>query len=79
MPRQYLSETDLTRLNDILAAIDTVQLYCVRVSEARFMNDYILQDAVVRRVTIIGEAASRLSADTRGESVGVVTTRYAPH
>jgi len=60
-----LSDADLARLRDILAAIETVQRYCVRVSEARFVTDYVLQDAVVRRVMIVGEAASKLSAEAK--------------
>ena len=65
MPRQSLSDADIARLRDILAAIETVQRYCVRVSEARFVTDYVLQDAVVRRVMIVGEASSKLSAEAR--------------
>jgi uncharacterized protein with HEPN domain len=65
MPKQSLSDADLARLRDILAAVETVQRYCVRVSEARFLTDYVLQDAVVRRVTIVGEAASKLSAESK--------------
>jgi uncharacterized protein with HEPN domain len=65
MPRPSLSAADLTRLRDILAAIETVQRYCVRVSEARFMTDIVLQDAVVRRVMIVGEAASKLAAEAK--------------
>lgn len=65
MPKRSLSETDLSRLRDILAAIEVVERYCVRVSEARFIHDYILQDAVIRRIMIIGEAATRLSQDAK--------------
>ena len=65
MPRPSLSAADLARLRDMLAAIDTVQRYCVRVSEARFMTDIVLQDAVIRRVMIVGEAASKVSAEAK--------------
>src|ERR1035437_10338695 len=81
MPRQSLSDADLARLRDILAAVDTVQRYCVRVSEARFVSDSVLKDAVVRRVTIVGDAASKLSAETKRalshiESTSIISMRH---
>jgi uncharacterized protein with HEPN domain len=65
MPKQSLSDADIARLRDILAAVETVRRYCVRVSQARFITDYVLQDAVVRRMMIVGEAASKLSAEAK--------------
>jgi uncharacterized protein with HEPN domain len=55
------------RLRDILAASRLIASYVKDVSETDFRADPQKQDAVVRRIEIIGEATAHLSAETRGE------------
>lgn len=52
-------------LDDMLEAIDLVEKYCLGISEEAFSRDTKLQDAVIRRFSIIGEAANRLPDDAR--------------
>lgn len=47
-------------LNDILYAIERVQKYTKSIKKSQFEDDEFLQDAVMRRISIIGEAANRL-------------------
>ena len=57
---------DLGRLQDMLDAARAVREYLAGRTLAQCMADQILRDAVERRVEIIGEAASRVSANFRG-------------
>jgi uncharacterized protein with HEPN domain len=41
--------------------------YTEGISESQFLASDLLQDAVIRRLTIIGEAVKRLSQDVRNE------------
>lgn len=47
-------------LDHILGAIERVQRYTAGLDEQRFMSDEMLQDAVVRNVEVIGEAANNI-------------------
>ncbi|MGA2205126.1 MAG: HepT-like ribonuclease domain-containing protein [Terracidiphilus sp.] len=51
-------------LEHILAAVDRIQRYIAGKSVADFMADTILQDAVLRNLGVVGEAARKLIADS---------------
>jgi uncharacterized protein with HEPN domain len=55
----------LGRLRDILEASRLIASYVKDTAEADFRSDTQKQDAVVRRIEIIGEAAAHLSEETR--------------
>jgi len=55
----------LGRLQDILTAARLIASYVQGVTEADFCTDTQKQDAVIRRLEIIGEAAVHLSEQTR--------------
>ena len=55
----------LGRLRDILEAARLIASYVSDTSEAAFRADRQKQDAVIRRIEIIGEAAAHLSEATR--------------
>ena len=57
----------LGRLRDILQASRLIASYIKDTSEARFRADTQKQDAVIRRIEIIGEATAHLSEETRRE------------
>src|SRR3984893_13861846 len=66
--RSAFMETDqLGRLRDILEASRLIESYMKDTSEAQFRADTQKQDAVVRRIEIIGEATAHLSDETRRE------------
>jgi uncharacterized protein with HEPN domain len=59
-------ETDqLGRLRDIREACLLIESYVAGVSPKDFFEDTEKQDAVIRRIEIIGEATAHLSAATR--------------
>ncbi len=50
-------------IDDIKEAIARVEEYTVGISYAVFLEDKKTQDAVVRNIAIMGEAAKRISAE----------------
>ncbi len=62
-----MNERDETRLRDMLDEAHLVQQFIVGKSRSDLFNDALLAHAVVRALEIIGEAASRVSAETRSQ------------
>ena len=58
----------LGRLRDLLNAARLIASYVKHTNEADFATNTEKQDAVVRRIEIIGEAAVHLSDETRRPS-----------
>ncbi|MEL7351458.1 MAG: DUF86 domain-containing protein [Cyanobacteria bacterium P01_A01_bin.116] len=58
---------DLHALLDIVHSAKIVQKYVEGVSQNSFAEDEKLQDAVIRRLLVIGEAAGRISKESRSE------------
>ncbi len=56
---------ELVFLEDILECINKISEYVDDVSESEFENNIEKQDAVIRRVEIIGEAVKSISTETR--------------
>lgn len=56
-----MSRSDKVYLQDILESIDAIFLYIENKTEYEFSKDMMLQDAVIRRFEIIGEASSKIS------------------
>lgn len=54
---------DLDWIEDIIRAIRFVLEYADTVDEDRFSVDHAIQNVILREVTVIGEAARRLSDD----------------
>jgi uncharacterized protein with HEPN domain len=50
-------------LTDIIEAADAIQRFLVDVGQNTFLRDELLQSAVLQKLMIIGEAASRLSKE----------------
>ena len=57
--------TEELYLQDIVKSIDSVGRFLNGVEEAKFLTDEILQNAVLMKLVIIGEAAARLSNEIR--------------
>jgi uncharacterized protein with HEPN domain len=64
-------ERDTASLWDMLHALRTIGEYVRGKSYAEFEDDLLVQDAVVRRLTILGEAAMRLSPERRQSLPGI--------
>lgn len=56
---------DESRLQDILEAADHVARHTYGMGREDFLTDTKTQDAVIRRIEIMGEAASRISDEYR--------------
>lgn len=52
-------------LEDIIESIDFVALYLSGIKKENFMKNPALQDAVIRRIEIIGEAVKKLPISIR--------------
>uniref|UniRef100_A0A831ZYM9 DUF86 domain-containing protein n=1 Tax=Desulfacinum infernum TaxID=35837 RepID=A0A831ZYM9_9BACT len=57
--------TDREFLSDILEAVRRIQSYTARMDYEAFLGGLKTQDAVVRNLEIIGEAAKKLSQEIR--------------
>jgi uncharacterized protein with HEPN domain len=62
---------DCVYLKYIRDAVAKIQAYVKGVSKSTFLRDTLIQDAVIRQIEIIGEAAKRVSEKTRSENVQV--------
>jgi len=61
------ADKQLGLLRDMLDSAKAVQQYIAGVTRDQFLADSEKQDAVLRRFEIIGEAASKLSAETQAQ------------
>lgn len=62
-----MTDRDRQSLLDIVYCADLVQQYLSGKTRPELEQDRMLQDAIVRRLEIVGEAARRLSDDARNE------------
>src|ERR1700743_2603043 len=60
-----MSRSDQVYLQDILESIEIILTYTENKTEFEFINDLMLQDAVIRRFEIIGEASSKVSENIK--------------
>jgi uncharacterized protein with HEPN domain len=61
-----MKKDPLVHIDDIYDSIKAIQKYTFGLSRADFMASSEKQDAVIRRLEVIGEAANRLTDDFRG-------------
>lgn len=54
--------TDFDLISDIKNSIERIKSYCENLNYSEFKIDFKTQDAVIRNLEIIGEAAGRISA-----------------
>lgn len=59
------NRNDIVYLKDIIDSINMIELYIENISEFDFKNNQEKQDAVVRRIEIIGEAVKNISEEIR--------------
>ncbi len=60
-------QRDKAYLLDILEAAKLALSYVGNISKEDFFDDLQCQDAVIRRLEIIGEASGRISEETRND------------
>lgn len=62
---------DLQFLQDISEAAQSVELFVAGHDEGSFSGDDVLRSAVLHKLTVIGEAAARLTAELRERHAGI--------
>lgn len=58
-------------LTDIVEAVDAIQAFLAGVSREAFLGNDLLRSAVLQKLTVIGEAAARLSPEFRNRHAGI--------
>jgi uncharacterized protein with HEPN domain len=66
-----MSRSDRVYPLDILHSIEIIIKYTDHKTEFDFLNDQMLQDAVIRRFEIIGEASSKISQQLKNQNPGI--------
>lgn len=59
---------DRLYLDDVVEAADAISSFLVGVTEEQFLASDLLQSAVLQKLTIIGEAAARLSPEFKASA-----------
>ena len=62
---------NLIFIRHILDSIEKIELFVKNISKDEFLKDIKLQDAIVRRIEIIGEAVKNLSVNFRNKYANV--------
>jgi uncharacterized protein with HEPN domain len=65
--RPSMNNNDTALLRHIFDAIEQVERYTRGMSESEFLSRTMVQDAVVRQIEVIGEAAKCVSIEYQGE------------
>jgi len=55
------TKDDLVYLQHILDSIKWIENYVSDISQEQFLEDHLVQDAVIRQIEIIGEASKKIS------------------
>ncbi len=63
--------TEALYLDDIVNAADSIARFLNGLEKENFLGDELRQSAVLQKLIVIGEAASRLSADFRTRHAGI--------
>ncbi|MCL5101641.1 MAG: DUF86 domain-containing protein [Candidatus Parvarchaeota archaeon] len=61
----------LVLIHDLIDAINKIEAYTRDMSEEQFLKDVKTQDAVIRRLEIIGEATKNISSDYKEKHSGL--------
>lgn len=67
---------DQDYLEHIQEAVSKIQRFTAGKSEADFLSDDLLQDAIIRNLEIIGESVSKLSTDLKARHSGALGRNF---
>jgi uncharacterized protein with HEPN domain len=62
-----MNEKDLVFLKHILESIERIESYAKNISKEKFTKQIQLQDAIIRRLEIMGEAAKNITLDFKNK------------
>jgi uncharacterized protein with HEPN domain len=60
-----MNKNDLAYIDHILDCIRKIQRFSKGLNLKKFSEDELIQDAIIRNIEVIGEAAKKISADTK--------------
>lgn len=66
-----MNKQDIVYIYHIRDSIKKINEYCEEITERDFKQKTIIQDAVIRQIEIIGEAASKLSANFKNNNPSI--------
>jgi uncharacterized protein with HEPN domain len=66
-----MSRSDSVYIQDIIESITIIFTYLENKTEQDFINEQIVQDAVIRRFEIIGEASTKISDGVKSDNPGI--------
>ncbi|MEW6574230.1 MAG: DUF86 domain-containing protein [Bacillota bacterium] len=72
-----MKEKDKIFIEHILESIDLVQSYVDRLAKEEFLSSFEKQDAVIRRLIIIGEAVKSISPELKRECPAIPWQKIA--
>jgi uncharacterized protein with HEPN domain len=58
-------------LSDIVDAAETIERFLVGIDYEQFLQNELVRAAVLQKITVIGEAASRISSEFRADHDGI--------
>lgn len=58
---------DMVYLNHIMDAISRIEEYVYGLTHDDFIENYLIQDGVIRQIQVMGEATKKISDNTRGK------------
>ncbi|MBN2681725.1 MAG: DUF86 domain-containing protein [Bacteroidales bacterium] len=62
-----MHKEDITYIDHAVSCIRKIRKYMKGVSKQKFINDDLLQDAVIRNIEIIGEASRNISLECKNK------------
>lgn len=62
-------------LRDIIETADEIEQFLIGMDEGRFLQDKLVRSAVLQKLTVIGEAAARLSKEFRDRHSDIIWRR----
>jgi len=68
-------KTNVVYKQDILTAIKQIHSYVSGISKQDFISNQMCQDAVIRRLEIIGEASNRINDQAKSEEIKTLLKR----
>lgn len=57
--------TDQNFIRHMLGAIERIRSYTENISEEEFLNNFLIQDGVIRNLEIIGEASKKITPEMK--------------
>lgn len=63
--------TDINFIKHILGAIERIESYTEGLSETDFMNNFLIQDGVIRNLEIIGEASKKITTLKKNQNPAI--------